>query len=157
MENTKMNRGMKITVILLVLNLLISSGLIGCYIYEKSRNTEVCICTKSDENTVYYKYVLYVGLNDKDTYSQKISTEEATEIVNNICLKYTDGYTVSEAKGGWTDETGVVTRENTLVYSFYDISEVQITSIMDEILVELNQNSVLLETQNTYYTYYSGK
>ncbi len=157
MKNVKANKGMQITVFLLALNLLISAGLVGCHIYESRRETEKCTCSQTEQSATEEKYVLYIGLNDKDTYTQEISTKEATEIVNDICLKYTQGYTVSEANGGWTDETGIVTRENTLVYTFYGVSEEQINSIADEVIEKLNQNSVLVETQKTYYTYYSGK
>ena len=69
--------------------------------------------------------------------------EEAKETVNGICAKYVEGYTVTEAQGGWVDETGTLTEEQTLVYSFTGVSEEALTSIMDEVLKELNQNSIL--------------
>lgn len=103
------------------------------------------------------KYVLYIGLNDKDTYSQLISAEEAKKIVNGICTKYVDGYTVTEANGGWVDETGTLTEEMSLVYTLSNVEESDVVSIMDEVLTALNQNSILVERQDLSYTYYSGK
>ncbi len=103
------------------------------------------------------KYTLYIGTNDKDTYRPVMALEQARELVNAICAGYTDGYTVSQAEGGWVDEHRVLTRENTLVYTFYEASEGQIISIMDEVLEKLNQNSVLLERQDVTYCFYSGK
>lgn len=102
------------------------------------------------------KYILYIGTNDKETYTQLIPTEEAREMVDEICAKYTGGYTESDARGGWTDETGTLTRENTLVYEFYQIEEETLVQIMDEILAALNQNSILVEKRAVSYTYYSG-
>ena len=102
------------------------------------------------------KYILYIGTNDKETYTQLIPTEEAREMVDEICAKYTGGYTESDARGGWTDETGTLTRENTLVYEFYQIEEETLVQIMDEILAALNQNSILAEKRAVSYTYYSG-
>ena len=102
------------------------------------------------------KYILYIGTNDKETYTQLIPTEEARETVDEICAKYTGGYTESDARGGWTDETGTLTRENTLVYEFYQIEEETLVQIMDEILAALNQNSILVEKRAVSYTYYSG-
>lgn len=102
------------------------------------------------------QYVLYIGTNDKDTYQQMISTEEAKQIVNKICAKNVDGYTVMEAEGGWIDEKNVLTEENTLVYTFNGVKEEQMTQIMDEVLEALNQNSILLEKRKLYSTYYSG-
>lgn len=34
------------------------------------------------------KYVLYIGTNDKDTYTQQIPLEQAETIVSGICSKY---------------------------------------------------------------------
>lgn len=103
------------------------------------------------------KYILYIGTNDKDTYTQLIPTEEARDKVNAICAKYVGGYTVSDARGGWVDETDTLTQENTLVYSFYEVTEEQLRQIMDDVLKELNQNSILVEKQEAVYTYYSGE
>lgn len=50
------------------------------------------------------QYVMYVGTNDKDTYQPEHTNEEAKEIVDQICLKYFEGYTLQEATGSWTDE-----------------------------------------------------
>ena len=64
---------------------------------------------------------------------------------------------MSEAKGGWVDETGTLTEENTLVYYLSGAEEDTVILIMDEVLSALNQNSILVERQNLSYTYYSGK
>ncbi len=114
----------------------------------KANNTEI----KSDE-----KYVIYIGTNDKDTYKQEISTEQAKNIVDSICVKYTDGFTSLQANGGWVDETNTLTQENTLIYVFYEISQEQLENIMDDILEQLNQNSILIEKQQSLYTYYNGE
>ena len=61
------------------------------------------------------QYVMYVGTNDKDTYKMEMSQEEARNIVDQVCLKYFEGYTLQDATGAWTDETGTITHEYTLV------------------------------------------
>lgn len=53
------------------------------------------------------------------------------------------------------DETGTVTKENSLVYSFYNISEEQVVAIMDDVLTALNQNSILVERETVQSIYYS--
>lgn len=103
------------------------------------------------------KYTLYIGLNDKDTYTQKISTAEAEKKVNAIALKYVDGFTEYGGKGAYKDNNGVVTYENTLIYTFNSATEDQIKKIMEEVLKELNQNSVLLEKQKVGYEFYEGQ
>jgi hypothetical protein len=103
------------------------------------------------------KYTLYIGLNDKDTYSQKISTREAEKKVNDIALKYVDGFTGCIGTGAFKDEKGMVTYENTLIYTFYSVTDEQMKRIMDEVLKELNQNAVLIDKQKVDYEFYKGQ
>jgi len=103
------------------------------------------------------QYVLYIGTNDKDIYEQIIPTDEAREIVNGICAKYVEGYTVSDAKGGWVDENDVLTQENTLVYTISYADEADIIAIMNEVLTALNQNSILVERRDISSLFYNGK
>ena len=103
------------------------------------------------------KYTLYLGLNDKDTYEQKISTEDAVDKANKICAAHSGGYTQFTAKGGWTNDDGTLGHENTLVYMIYDISESDLKAMLDEFIKEFNQSSVLVEKSETAHIYYSGQ
>ncbi len=102
------------------------------------------------------KYTLYIGLNDGDSHEQNISTEQAVETVNEICLRHAGGYTLLNASGGWTDEEGQTTVENTLCYVLTDIEEEQVRAIMDEVLEALNRDSILVEKGEIQMEYYSG-
>ena len=163
MESREGRKGYKVVILLLVINFLMSVGIIGFLAIQYTDRSQVGQEARAEGGMLTEqmetgkKYVLYIGTNDKDSYKQVISTEEAREIVNEICIKYVDGYTASEAKGGWVDETDTLTQENTLVYAFYEVTEEQLVNIMEEILTALNQNSILLEKQEAIYTYYSGK
>ena len=163
MELREGRKGYKVVILLLVINFLMSVGIIGFLAIQYTDRRQVGQEARAkgsmltEQMEMGKKYVLYIGTNDKDSYKQVISTEEAREIVNEICIKYVDGYTASEAKGGWVDETDTLTQENTLVYAFYEVTEEQLVNIMEEILTALNQNSILLEKQEAIYTYYSGK
>lgn len=136
----------RVILVLLVINLVLTAGIIAAFIYH-GRFFEAA----------HQKYTLYIGLNDRDTYSQKISTSDARQIVDEICARHTDGYTSFNGAGGWVDSSGVLTQEETLVYMFYDIDENHLTQIMDEALDALNQSSILVEKDQAAYTYYSGK
>ena len=144
-------------IILLIINTLAIAGVIVFLVLGSNNGTAGEKAILEYESSVSGKYVLYIGLNDKDTYSQIIPTEEAKNTVNEICVKYVGGYTVYEAKGGWNDETGTLTEENTLVYHLNGVEEQDVISIMDEVLKALNQNSILLERYDLSYTYYNGK
>lgn len=91
------------------------------------------------------KYTLYVGLNDKDADTQLISTEEAEKLLHTIAIKHADGFTMFHGKGYWRNEDNVADHEESLVFVFYDIAEPQIDSILAEMLVALNQRSILVE------------
>jgi hypothetical protein len=62
------------------------------------------------------KYTLYIGLNDKNTYTQLLSTEDAVNRVADIALKYVDGFTQLSGKGAYKDEKGIITHENCLIF-----------------------------------------
>lgn len=113
--------------------------------------------SKSSEVVSDYatKYTLYVGTNDKDTYKQEISTNECIEKVTATCVKYSGGCTISEARGYWTDEASNITIEYTIVVILEDIEEETVYKICDELIVELNQNSILVETSDVKTNFYS--
>ena len=102
------------------------------------------------------KYTLYIGLNDKDTYEQLISTEDAIEKANQIVAKHAGGYTQMIAKGGWTNDDGTMGHENTMVYIIYDIDEASLKALLDELLKEFNQGAILVEKDDTPHIYYSN-
>lgn len=103
------------------------------------------------------EYTIYVGLNDKDTYRQLLSTAQAKEIIDAICIQYVDGYTVTEAEGAWMDEKNVLTRENTLVYHFREADEEALREMMNRIMQALNQNTILMEVRTASGIYYGGE
>ena len=138
--------------ILFIINLLISAGIIS-FLFCNFRTNDNLFGSQVSRGT---KYVLYIGTNDKDTYTQLIPTDEAKRIVDEICVKYVGGFTALDAVGGYLDDKNVMTHENSLVYEIYDATEQQIKSIMDEVIKALNQSSILVETQKVTYMFYNG-
>ena len=153
------NKKQIIILVVLILNLVVSGGIIGYLVVQNTQETQknnTAESILSDQMETGEKYIIYIGTNDKDTYQQEIPTNEARDMVNAICAKYVEGYTASDAKGGWVDETDTLTQENTLVYSFYNIKEEQLIQVMDEVREKLNQKSSLVERQESVYMYYYG-
>ena len=60
------------------------------------------------------KFTLYLGLNDKDSKQQQISTLEAYKVVSNILANDFGGGTIFEAQGIYKHEDGTVVVETTL-------------------------------------------
>ena len=104
------NKKNLIIIVLLIVNMF-ATGTVGFFVWRLNSNQS------SNERV---QYTMYVGTNDKDTYEQIISTEDAKSIIDNICFKYLEGYTIQDAKGSWVDENGLVTHENTIVCYFDD-------------------------------------
>ncbi len=102
------------------------------------------------------KYTMYIGLNDKETYTQLIPSEEALDKATAIILKYVDGFTGYQARGVFEDEKGILTYENSLVFEFLYASGQQMTEIMDEVLAEFNKTSVLLQETRVKSVFYEG-
>ena len=96
------------------------------------------------------KYTLSIGLNDKDTKVQRISTIEAYKMIENILMNNTiEGFTIYEAKGVYKHDDGTITKENTLRVEVYDFNNDEYKNIIESIKaikVALNQESIALET-----------
>lgn len=117
----------------------------------------ICVRIAEDENgTNATGYTLYVGLNDKNTYKQEITDEDAMETVEKICTEHASGVTVQTAKGAWTDENGEVTNENTIICYFEGCDRETVETVADELIKELNQNCILIKTNTEITEYYSG-
>lgn len=94
------------------------------------------------------KFTLYLGLNDKDTKTQKISTIEAYKIVMNLLLNYTDGATVYEADGIYKHEDGTIVIEKTLKIELLFVERATVGEIIEELKKIFNQESIALQYQN---------
>ena len=94
------------------------------------------------------KFTLYVGLNDKDIKTQKITTLEAYKVINNLLLNYTDGATIFEAVGIYKHEDGSIVIENTLRIKKNKFNDIGIfRKIVKDIKKILNQESVAVQRE----------
>lgn len=133
--------------VLLVINIIAT-----CFLAVKV--TELNKCSLKDA-TVHY--TLYIGTNDKDTYKQEIPTDEAKHIVDEICTKYVNGFTVQDSIGTWNDEKNMITHENTIMCYLDDIDEETLHRICNEVRSALNQNTVLIQKEYTALDFYDGE
>jgi hypothetical protein len=91
------------------------------------------------------KYTLYVGLNDKDSKVQLISTLEAYKMINNVLLQYVDGATIYEARGIYKHDDGTFTTENTLRIELLFVERETVKTIVDTLKKMLNQESIAVQ------------
>lgn len=96
-----------------------------------------------NENAVPTAYSLYCGLNDADSGTQIISTEEAQKIARKVITDKGFGYTEHVAYGAYTEDNKAV--ENvTLIYDLFFIEKADIDNIADEIRAALNLTPILV-------------
>ena len=92
------------------------------------------------------KYTIIVGLNDKDTKKQEISTEKAyTIIFKTLKDNGIEGATLTEAKGFYTHNNGEIVIENSIKIELLFIEKSTASAIAKELRKTLNQESVVLE------------
>ena len=94
------------------------------------------------------KFILNVGLNDKDTKLQKIDSIEAYKIVENTLLNNgLSGYTIYQGKGLYRHDNGDITQENTLIIEVLFTTDDIINKIIKILKQVLNQESILKQVQ----------
>lgn len=94
------------------------------------------------------KYILNVGLNDKDTKLQKIDSIEAYKIVENTLLNNgLSGYTIYQGKGLYKHDDNTITQENTLIIEMIFTSDDIVNKIIKILKQVLNQESIMKQVQ----------
>ena len=163
MDSKRVNHLNKSALVVLALLLALNIGVIGYLMGAKAfvESSQVTVTEQSttddaSDTLEQTKYVLYIGTNDKDTYQQEIPYDQCVQKVTEICTRYVGGCTLSEANGYWTDDSGEITKEQSIECVLEDVTEDQVHQIADEVLKELNQNSILIETQGVTSEFYAG-
>lgn len=94
------------------------------------------------------KYSLYLGLNDKDTKTQKIDTLEAYKILCNLLKSYNvEGFTVYNAHGFYVHDDGTFTLENTLKIELMFVDEKTIDNIIKQCKIIFNQECIIKQVE----------
>lgn len=90
------------------------------------------------------KHSFVIGLNDKDTLKQELSSDAAIKIIYDVVGDCT-------IKGGqigiYTHDNGVKVQENSLTVEKFGGTKKQALEIARQLCKKLNQESVILDTQ----------
>jgi len=101
------------------------------------------------------RYTISVGLNDSESYRQEIETERILRLVSNCCKEYGTSYSCALQTGGYLDESGHFTAENSLALSFVDGNADIVNEIAKDLCVFLHQESVLVTVDKVKRYYVS--
>lgn len=94
------------------------------------------------------KYSLYLGLNDKDTKTQKIDTIEAYKIICNIIKGYDiEGFTIYNAQGFYIHQDKSISVENTLKIELMFIDEMVVDELIKQLKIIFNQESIIKQVE----------
>lgn len=96
-----------------------------------------------------YKYNIYVGMYDKDTKQQEMSSTDILNTIRRILrLNKIDNYTIYKGKGHYRSELQIVC-EPTIVIEIIDTLKIclYIANVKSLLIQELNQEDVLITRQ----------
>lgn len=98
-------------------------------------------------------YNLFLGLNDKDSKKQEITTIDAFKIVSNLATNYFDGCTITQSQGYYKDSNNNLILENTLQIQIATNEQKQIFNFCKQLKTIFNQESILIyeATYNTIF------
>lgn len=95
--------------------------------------------------TTMKKFTLYIGLFDKDSKQQEITTLDAYKITANIFKGTTGGATITEAVGVYTHDNGEIVIEPSLRCEIFGATAEQVYQAAAQIKTALNQEKIALE------------
>lgn len=113
-----------------------------------------CQSGETESGTEKY-YTVSFGLNDAETNTQEISTEDASAAIRKIITDKGLGYTEYVAYGAYT-ENGKSVENVTLVYFLVYMEKSDVDSIADTAKKELNLKSVLIQESNAKFELREG-
>lgn len=91
------------------------------------------------------KWTLSMGLNDKDTKMQMISTLEAYKVVSNLLASTFGGGSIFEGRGVYTHENGAKVEETTLQINILFAAREDVRAFVETLKKLFNQESIAVE------------
>ena len=96
---------------------------------------------------------IYIGLNDKDTKTQKFETSKFVSILKNVCINYKVPFSFNVIEGGYIHDSGEYTQETTLTLTLLGVEKDVIEEIAKDLCVFFHQESVMI-TENAVRAYF---
>jgi len=115
----------------------------------------IVIVNVSYDASTDHEYTLYIGMNDKDLDKRVLPITEIIHRVDEVCSNYLEGYTLIPGFGRWTNDKDTLIKENTVICKIFDSDEETVQKIAGELLIALNQASIMMVDDTTHCTFYT--
>lgn len=99
------------------------------------------------------KIILFLGLFDKDSKAQEISTLDAFKIASNLLTDIVGFGTITEAVGVYTHDDGTIVNEPTLRIEVSDIELEPMKRLAIALKQAFNQESVAFEVVHSDFNF----
>lgn len=117
-------------------------------IFADCNRGEVKIKYKDIKIMSVNKITLFVGLNDKNTKQQEISTVNAYKVAQNLAASMFDGCTISEALGVYKHADGTIITESTLRIELLFVTVEQVKPYVRQLKSAFNQESIAVQYES---------
>lgn len=102
------------------------------------------------------KFIITLGLNDKDTKKQTFEVSDAINMTFEIISNHANGATITPVTGMYKHDDGTRVVENSFKIELLFISQDTALCIARDLAVKFNQESIVIEVVDTqselYYT-----
>lgn len=95
------------------------------------------------------KYIITLGLNDKDTKKQTFEVSDAINMTFEIISNHANGATITPVIGMYKHDNGERVIENSLKIELLFISQDEALCIARDLAVKFNQESIVIESVET--------
>lgn len=92
-----------------------------------------------------FKSTLIVGLKDKNSKRQEISTLDAYKIARNIAAPLLEGITITEGRGIYRHDNGSPVIEVLLIIEIFNAEKERVKQYAELLKVALNQESITVQ------------
>lgn len=100
-------------------------------------------------------YVFFIGLNDKNTKKQEITTTDAYKLAYNLLIEYFWWATIQESFWVYTHEDGTVVVEKSFKCEVTtDVTPLEVDAFIDDAKKVFNQESIMVQVQTDISTFF---
>ena len=99
-----------------------------------------------------YRYEIFIGIKDKDTYEELLTVEDFTKILSEICTEKKISFTILTQLGGYSHNKGYTT-ETSLRIVIIGIEEDEVMVLGERLKKKINTDAVLYTKTEIEYAF----